>query len=131
MPVALRVRDETPTGREVGEFVIPEIDEHCTLRDLIRARVREEVARYNAAPQPIFRGLVQPTDAEVRLNGYHLEVTRKLDWEEQSAVAERAFAHNGFFVLVDGQQVVSLDDGVTLTPATEVAFVRLVPLVGG
>jgi hypothetical protein len=131
MAVALRVRDETPTGREVGEFVIPEIDEHCTLRDLIRTRVRDEVARYNAAPQPVFHGLVQPTDAEARLNGYHLKVARQLDWEEQAAVAERAFAHNGFFVLVDGQQIVSLDDDVTLTPDTQVAFVRLVPLVGG
>jgi hypothetical protein len=131
MAVAVRVRDETPTGREVGVFVIPEIDEHCTLRDLIRTRVREEVAHYNASPQPLFQGFVQPTDAEVRLNGYQLKVTRKLDWEEQVAVAERAFAHNGFFVLVDGQQVVSLDDDVTLTPDTEVAFVRLVPLVGG
>jgi CelD/BcsL family acetyltransferase involved in cellulose biosynthesis len=105
------------------------------LRDLIRTRVREEVARYNASPQPEFHGLVQPTDAEVRLSGsrvaYHLRVARKLDWEAQVVIAERSFAHNGFFVLVDGQQVVSLDHDLVLTPETEVAFVRLVPLVGG
>ncbi|MGH2705242.1 MAG: hypothetical protein ACRDJ4_09130 [Actinomycetota bacterium] len=46
-------------------------------------------------------------------------------------MAERAFGHNGFFVLVDGRQMEDVDDPVTFTTDSEVAFVRLVPLVGG
>ncbi len=74
---------------------------------------------------------MQPTEAEARLNEYHLKFARRLDWEEQAAVAERAFGHNGFFVLVDGRQMEDVDDPVTFTTDSEVAFVRLVPLVGG
>ena len=42
-----------------------------------------------------------------------------------------AFNRNGFFVLVDDQQADSLDEVITLQPATQVTFVRLTPLVGG
>lgn len=110
------------TGRAVGGFTISAIEERCTLRDLVRTRVREEVARHNASPTRLFRGLVQPN---------RLDAACQIDWEEQAAVAERAFGKNGFFVLVDGRQVVDLDDEIRLTADSTVAFVRLVPLVGG
>jgi hypothetical protein len=43
-----------------------------TIRELIRLRVREEVARYNAQPTQRFNGLVRPADAEEDLNGYRM-----------------------------------------------------------
>ncbi len=76
-------------------------------------------------------GLVQPTDAETTLNGYRLKTARRLDWEKQADVAEAAFARNGFFILIDDHQVDDLDERVDLTGDVEVAFVKLVPLVGG
>jgi len=75
--------------------------------------------------------LVQPTDSEIELNGYRLREPRRLDWEKQADTAVKAFAKNGFFVNVDGRQVDSLDEDVTITADTDVSFVRLVPLVGG
>jgi hypothetical protein len=42
-----------------------------------------------------------------------------------------AFTKNGFFVLVAGRQVADLDEVVDLSAASDVSFVRLVPLVGG
>lgn len=44
--------------------------ESITARELVRLRVRDEVARYNSTRPEYFRGLVQPTDAEATLNGY-------------------------------------------------------------
>jgi hypothetical protein len=127
----LTYRDETATGREVDRWTLPDLPDRITVRELVRLRVREEVARHNAAPAQHFRGLVQPTDAEATLNGYRLRTPRRLDWERQADTAVAAFAANGFFILVDDHQVEDLDETIDLTGDIDVAFVKLVPLVGG
>ena len=124
-------RDETATGRELHSFDVPGVPDSITVRDLVRLRGREEVARYNATPTRRFQGLVRPRDAETELNGYRLAAPRRLDWEEQAEIACTAFLRNGFFVLVADRQVDDLDEVVDLTAASDVAFVKLVPLVGG
>jgi hypothetical protein len=117
-------RDETPTGRELTRFSMPDLPTTATARELIRWRVREEVARHNLRPGQPFTGLVQPSRTEVELKG------RLLDWESQAVIAEQAFARNGFFLLVDGVSVGDLDDLVDLTGDPEISFVRLRLLVG-
>jgi hypothetical protein len=124
-------RDESATGKALHSFDVRDVPDTITVRDLIRLRVREEVARFNAAPTGRFQGLVRPTDAEADLNGYRLSRPRRLDWERQADVACRAFARNGFFVLVGDRQVGDLDEVVDLSAASGVAFVKLVQLVGG
>jgi len=125
------LRDETATGRELDSVLLPDLPSSITLRELIRLRVREEVARFNAAEEDTFRGLVQPTDTEATLNGFRVRCRRRLDWERQADTAERAFARNGFFVLVDDRQVEDIDAVIDLTGDPVVSFVKLVPLVGG
>lgn len=127
----MTIRDETAAGRPTGNVVIIEVPGTITLRDLIRIRIREEVARYNASPTDRFQGLVRPTEAEEDLNGYRMRTRRRIDWEQQADAALEAFGHNGFFVLVGDQQVDDLDEMLSLDEACDVAFVRLVPLAGG
>ncbi|MDP1806736.1 MAG: hypothetical protein Q8K72_16275 [Acidimicrobiales bacterium] len=129
MPVI--IREETPTGRPSGNVVIIDVPDTITLRDLIRIRIREEVARYNANPTDRFQGLVRPTEAEEDLNGYRMRSRRRIDWGQQADAALEAFGHNGFFVLVADRQVEDLDEMLSLDEASDVAFVRLVPLAGG
>ncbi|MFC4056789.1 hypothetical protein ACFOWE_00635 [Planomonospora corallina] len=124
-------RDETATGRALEEFTLPDLPERISARELVRLRVREEVARHNAAPSPRFRGLVKPTDAEAELNGYRMRTARRLDWEKQADAAEAAFARNGFLLLVGDRQIEDLDTVVDLTVDPVISFVKLVPLVGG
>ncbi len=124
-------RDETATGRELARFEVADQPEQLTVEEIIRLRVRDEVARHNAAPQPRFVGLVQPEDAEVDLNGYRLSRVRRLKWEVQADVAVAAFGRNGFLMFVGGRQVMDLAEVVDLGTAHDVAFVKLVPLVGG
>jgi hypothetical protein len=78
-----------------------------------------------------FNGLVQPTDAEVSLNGYTLRGPRQIDWKTQFEKACDAFERNGILILVDKHQPMDLDEEVTLSATSTVNFVRLVPLVGG
>ena len=124
-------RDETATGKALHSFQVLNVPDVITVRELVRLRVREEVARYNSAPTGRFQGLVRPADAEVELNGYRVAAPRRLDWEQQADAACAAFERNGFFVLVGDRQVVNLQETVELSAASDVAFIKLVPLVGG
>jgi hypothetical protein len=101
------------------------------VRELIRSRVYQEVTEYNAKHPGYFRGLKQPTDAELTLNGYKLRAARRLNWEEQYERALKAFESNGFLLLVDDRQVTDLDEVVDLRHNSTVTFLKLVPLVGG
>lgn len=102
-----------------------------TLRQLLRARVETEVARYNADLPELFVGLVQPEESEQLLNGYRLHHRRPLDVERQFQRACDSFAHNGFLVLLNNQQLMDLDEVVDLGPEPDLQFLKLVPLIGG
>jgi hypothetical protein len=124
-------RDETATGKPLDAFHVPGLPHRLTARELIRLRVREEVARHNAAPSRHFTGLVRPDDAEIELNGYRLKHARRIDWERQADIAERSFHGNGFFMLAGDRQIDDLDEVIDLTRDPELVFIKLVPLVGG
>lgn len=126
------VRDETlDTVSSTATFTLDFLTTQITARELIRCRVVEEVELYNRTTPEYFRGLVQPTDAERTLNGYHLRTRRPIDAEAQVARALNAFNRNGFFLLVYDRQIESLDELIELRVNTEVKFVKLMPLVGG
>ncbi|MEU5987753.1 hypothetical protein ABZ806_02115 [Spirillospora sp. NPDC047418] len=128
---AVTFRDETATGAPVAEVRIEALPERMTVRELIRLRVREEVARHNARPSDRFNGLVRPDDAEAELNGYRLREPRRIDWERQAEIAEKAFLANGFFVLAGDRQVEDLDEQIDLTTDPDLVFIKLVALAGG
>jgi hypothetical protein len=128
------IRDETATGVPVHEFPLEFSNERITVRELIRERVYQEVSEYNFRSRReggLFRGLVQPTDAERTLNGFKVPKNRDIDWEAQFARAIDAFGRNGFFILVDDRQAETLDETIVISPSTHVSFVKLTPLVGG
>ena len=131
MAATLTIHDETTSGEKTSSFTLDFLSARITVRELIRKRVYEEVREYNLKMPEYFRGLVQPTDAEKVLNGYKLRKLRKIDWEEQYERALEAFERNGFFILVDDQQVESLDEEIEIKLRTQVSFIKLVPLVGG
>lgn len=125
--------DESTAGgkRRWTLDVADALNESLTVREIIRRRVYQEVAEYNAQGVDVFYGLVQPTDAERALNGYRLRAPRRLDWEAQYAKAVEAFERRGYIMLVNDQQVTDLDAIVDLRAGAEVTFLKLVPLVGG
>jgi hypothetical protein len=131
MEISVRIRDQTGAGRVAASTTLDGISSRITLRDLVRTRVRDEVARYNAGPTPIFSGLVMPDGAKATPEGFRMPKPRRIDWEQQADSALESFARNGFFVLVDHRQVTDLDEELDLTPESDIRFVRLVQLVGG
>lgn len=132
MEAALKIVDETASGKVLRETTLHLASERISVLELIERRVRQEVEAFNAQKEAtLFEGLVQPTGTEAELNGYRLRKPRRLDPDEQVAKALEAFGKNGFFLLVGDRQVESLEDEIAVGPEVVVGFVKLVPLVGG
>lgn len=123
--------DETTSGERREAWHLEIFEERMTVREIIRRRIFQEVAEYNATQPQVFHGLVQPGDIERTLNGHRARAPRRVDAEAQFARAVEAFGRNGFLVLVDDRQVEDLDAEVDLRMGTEITFLKLVPLVGG
>jgi hypothetical protein len=133
--------DETTAGTRDDAWALEILEERLSLRELVRRRIFQEVAEFNArlddpdrsaaGAETLFRGLVQPSDAERALNGYRLKNPRRIDPEQQCARAHEAFGRNGFLVLVGDRQILELDEEIELALGVEVTFLKLVPLVGG
>lgn len=130
MSIDVTVRDETTSGELLQELELQLSRERITVSDLIRSRVEAEVRIYNArSSERPFRGLVQPESHEQRLNP--VRRAKRLDAEQQVAVALDAFARGRILLLVDDRQVTELDHEVLLQPGSTVTFLKLTPLVGG
>lgn len=123
--------DETTSGSRSDGWALEIAEERIDAGELIRRRVFQEVAEYNARTPAVFQGLVQPQDTERVLNGYALRTPRRIDPEAQTELALKAFAGNGFLLLVGDRQLTELDDEIELGPGVEVTFLKLVALVGG
>ena len=124
MTTALTIHDETNSGERRQSLTLHLPDPTITARELIRARVFEEVRAYNATLPERFLGLVQPVDTERELNGYKFREQRKLDWHEQNLAALEAFGRHGFRLLVDDRQIESLDEEIRVQPETQVTFLK-------
>jgi hypothetical protein len=131
MATTVTIHDEATAGGKTGECRVEIPESRVTIRESIRRRVEQEVRQYNDSTPGYFRGLVQPREAEVTLNGYKLRKQRQIDGEDQLARAVEAFENHRILVLVDDHQVDNLDHRIDITSATSVSFVKLVPLVGG
>lgn len=131
MTETLTVRDETLGGEAAREWVMAVTAERLTVRELIRGRVYQEVQDHNLKQGQVFRGLVQPEDAEKTLNGWKLKKPRQLDWKRQFERAVEAFERNQILVLINDRQAESLDEKFVVAAETRVTFLRLTPLVGG
>lgn len=136
MAVTLTIRDETACGDVCHELPLEFPSERLTVRVLIRERVYQEVQDFNRKrDEQVFRGLVQPPDAERVVKGkrteYRLNQHREIQWHEQFERAIDAFGRNGFLVLIDDKQAEDLDQEFVIDHGTQVSFVKLTLLVGG
>jgi hypothetical protein len=102
-----------------------------TAREIIEARVRWEVERYNAGEAPDSRSLFAPNEVERSLNGPRREPRVQLEVERQIDCALDAVRAGRLIVIFNGRQVSDIDRPLAMTPVSEARFLRLVALVGG
>ncbi|GLH82326.1 hypothetical protein SSBR45G_72350 [Bradyrhizobium sp. SSBR45G] len=131
MTVALKIIDEAPGRHAPIARQLQLASERMTLREVLKRRIEEEVAAINAADPTIRPLVVAPSEEETRLNGERVTRPLPVDAARQLAAATEAFERTRILVVVDGRQMLDLDEPITITPGTEVRFIKLVPLVGG
>lgn len=106
------MRDRSRAGHVLGGAHVTGLAETATIRDILRTRLRAEVAAYNADPGPVFRGLVQPADGVRHSDGFRIKQPRPLDAELLIAAAEEAIGLGLLRLHVDGRPV-DLDEVIT------------------
>lgn len=124
----LTVKDETAAGKILQKLFLDFETQYVTVRELIEARIREEIKRFENDRSNLQNGLVIPGDLENRLNN---KKRKPIDVEKQVFVALDAFLKNGFFILIDDEQTETLEQQFLVDEATQVTFIKLTPLVGG
>ena len=125
------VKDDTISGETKNRFSFYTEKETCSLAELIKMRIYKEVDQYNLEKPNHFHTLIQPTEAEVTLNGYKMKKEQLIDPEKQYYLALDAFKKNGYFVIINDDQKESLDEKIKLSENMEMQFLKLTPLVGG
>jgi len=125
------ISDELLNGTVTNQVEIRVENENISVEELIYKRVSIEVENYNSRLPEYFNGLVEPLDAEKTLNGYKLKKKQLIDAEKQTYIALDAFQKNGFFILVDNEQVDDLNQKIVLKSTSKISFIKLTPLVGG
>ena len=131
MEVVLLIQDETPRGELIQSVRVTLSKEKLSLREFVRTRVQQEVERFNLQRPVCFKALVRPEDAQETTQGFRLSQHRDLDWERQAEEAISALESKSFFVTLDGKEVSSLDEEMSLNSGSDLRFVILMPVVGG
>jgi hypothetical protein len=128
---SVTITDASVSGQRLQSFTLETLAEQMTAREIIRARIYQEVRDYHQAQGTVFRGFVEPAGAAGAPDGSKAPPGRRIDWEEQYRRACEAFEQNGFFLLVGDRQADSLEERFEVGVETDVQFVKLMPLVGG
>jgi hypothetical protein len=141
MATAIRVEAAVPGRKRAGTAEHPvELDLTAgamPLRTLIDAVVRAEVRSFQqrAEESTFIRVLTEKALEDglqrgaIRSGG--AEVSAAVDVDEAVATALLAHEDGLYEVLVDDEPVGDLDAVITVSPATRLLFLRLVPLAGG
>jgi len=120
-------------GTENYRITLPK--RKVSVAELIAEKVYQEVSAYNSRVRASYGREYLSNEEVERMQdagkiGLGSKRRRQVDPEEEYQKALQAFEQNVFLILVDGRQR-GLDDVITVTPQTNITFIRLVPLVGG
>ncbi len=124
----LTIQDESAAGDILHKISLQFESEYISVQELIKARVKAEIQKYVQNVADYKKGLVLPSNLEQRLNQ---KGRPNIDVEKQIYVALQAFQNNGFFILIDEEQVETLEQKFLVEESTQVSFIKLTPLVGG
>ena len=100
-----------------------------TTRELIVDRVCQEIEVYNQLKSGYLKGLVQIYVP--KKNQKSIKLPKRLDYEQFYSVALEAFQNHDLSILVNDYPIVGLTTPISLVEATEIAFLKYIPLMVG
>lgn len=126
---ALAMQDRSRSGHELGRGRIDDLPVVVSLGQILRTRIRSEVAGYNADPGPLFVGMVQPADSIRGRDGYRMHRPRRLDADRLVTAAEEAVSAGMLGFLVEGELVTDLGRTIDVERHDELVAVFQRPVV--
>ena len=84
---AVTICDGMVPGTKTKRFTIENLTERMTVREIIRARIHQEVQDYNQTLPELHFGLVQPTEAGRTLNGCQIRKPKPINGEPRFRTA--------------------------------------------
>jgi len=137
--ISVQIIDEHFGKSKTALFAIDFPAETLSLRDLITRRVEDEVAQVNAKnihmktslQGRMFLAGITNRAPETLLNENRTRKSKIIDPVAAVSTALKAFEAGRYFVLINDQQIETLDETFALTAKTEAVFLQLTPLVGG
>ena len=139
----LKVRDTSMFGEVLFEMDLVFKGKTVSVAQLIETRVRKECAlRAQGAIEKLpIHNIFDLDEKEIKLNELlekqekaRNDIAGKLTetyLQQHVTTALKGFDSNQYFVVIDDQQVESLEQTVIIEPSTKVSFMRLQALVGG
>ena len=127
--------EPVPIELETTEITVEDLIRrtvHEQVDGLMRRKIGEAEAQRALARQYLSQGEVekQARMGSIRARAKVRGIPR-ISVESEIKKAVQAFENGVYVVLVNGRQVDSLDETLTLQEANKIAFVRLMPLAGG
>jgi hypothetical protein len=119
-----------PLDLSAQQAVLPlrDILTQVVLAEVVAFRERQEQRRLARIMGP---GQIEAGVAAGKVDAAEHEFNQVVDADAAVATALQAFEDGLYFVFVEGAQVSSLDETITLRPELHLSFLRLVALAGG
>jgi hypothetical protein len=127
LPVFLNLLQEHLTVAELIQRTVEEQVRELLLQLLDAQQVHHALERHYLTTEEI---VAQAQKGAVRYPSKPSQISQ-IEVKAEVHRAIRAFEAGSYIILVNGQQVESLDEELTLSMNTKVIFLRLMPLVGG
>ncbi len=145
LQVESRIIDGNPQLAKLDPVSVRLTDVRISVQDLIRRVVEEQLwdllSRRKLGEAEARRILERQylTQDQVQAQATHGAVkyprqpsrAPQIDVEAEVQRATQAFTDGAYFLVVNGRQVTSLDEGLSLAATSKVTFLRLTPLIGG
>jgi len=119
-----------PTGQRISHVCLTLPVATLTVQELIAYKVRQEVEEFFTHQRPDVSGeYLTPEE----LLGVTPSASRRVTGPALDEIgrAQQAFTARAYMIVVDNQRVWEPDTLLTLRPATQVEFIKILPLVGG
>ncbi len=143
--VESKIMDGNPQLTKLDPMILHIIETRITVEDLIRRVVEEQVSdllsrrRVDAAEAKRILNRQYLTQDQVEDQARHgtVRMPRKtrtslgIDIEVEVRKAIHSFADGACYIFINGRQVISLREELTIAETAKVTFLRLTPLVGG
>lgn len=118
-----------PSGQHTTHLCLTLPGDRLSLSELIAHKIRQEVAECRGNRRPGLSGEYLPP--ATLIGARSPAALAPGDAATEIMRAQQAFAARDFMIVIDNQRINDPDTVITLSPRSQIEFIKILPLVGG